>query len=711
MIKFLIVFFLSVSVYAENALKDAVSPYLRQHAENPIHWVEWSDEALVTAKKNNTLIFLSIGYSSCHWCHVMEKETFADQSVANLLNESFINIKVDKETRPDIDHRYMTALKLMKGEGGWPVTAFLTPNGDVVFIDSYLAQEKFVKLATRLNHIWQKSPQALRANAKRLTAQVDAYLAPTKLQKVYLSEEALTKAAKNIVASLDLNTAGLKGAPKFPNEMVYLFLLDYSQHTHDRKMQAQVLSALRFMARSAIFDAIDGGFHRYAVDGYWKEPHFEKMLYTQGLLLSLYSRAYQISPEPLFKTVAQKTISFLRKTMSDGALFFSSIDADNEGVEGGFYQFSPAEFLEVFPPTYHPIVRQVFHVTKYVPVSFTLNQPSDQSLSDFQLSRKDWVSINQNAKQQLADRRAKRPTPFVDRKKITAWNAMAIKGLVDLARAFDDKAYLNMAIDHMHQLLTGNRLSKRLIRYSYSGKAQKAEATLDDFSWLLTALIALYDATGEDRWLLEAESLFLEMQNNFYDKRTESFQLYQVKNQGAISQQVFDLEDNNYPSPSSMALLSAQQLYQRTGRIQYKSFSGIPLTEKTINLNPPIYATLLQAQLGHTLMQERYFANGKGKLSLNKYNSIDISLEAGWHINSHNPGVESLIPTRIQIDGEEIKHYPNAKRLETAFSAAEINVWEGEISIPVDLNKSANVDIQLQACSQDRCLAPERLRL
>ncbi len=288
---------------------------------------------------------------------------------------------------------------------------------------------------------------------------------------------------------------------------------------------------------------------------------------------------------------------------------------------------------------------------------------------------------------------------------------MVIKGLLDSAKAFDDQTYLQMAIDHMHQLLSANRINTRLVRYTYSGKAQQGAATLEDFSWVVVALVALYDVTDDASWLVKAESLFGGMQASFYDKTAEAFQLYQVNGQSAISQPVFDLEDNNYPSPSSMALLSARQLYQRTGHIQYKSFSGIPLNVNTINLNAPIYATLLQAQLGHTLMQERYFANGKGKLSLNKHNSIDISLESGWHINSHNPGVEALVPTRIQVDGEEIKRYPDAKRLETAFSAADINVWEGNISIPVHSKKSANVDIHLQACSQDRCLAPERLRL
>ena len=688
MIRALMLLCLSIDAWSENTLKDAVSPYLRQHAENPIHWVEWSANTLAKAKKENKLIFLSIGYSSCHWCHVMEKETFADPEVAAKLNPSFINIKVDKETRPDIDHIYMTALKLMKGEGGWPVTAFLTPDARVVFIDSYLPKDKFLSLSSKLANIWQAQPAILASNAARLMQQVESHLAP-RHNAITLNNEVVSKAAKILAEKMDSKYGGLTGLPKFPNEMAQLLLLDWSVLNNKTAVLKQVTSSLDAMALSALFDPVEGGIHRYAVDTAYKVPHYEKMLYNQGLILSLYARAYSYQPKPRFKVVIEGTVFFLLNSMSNGGLFFSAIDADSpNGSEGAYYQYTVEQKQSILGE--HSVL--------------SAGPLTAKELAVVDLSEAKQASIIKA----FFDLRQPELKPFVDQKSITAWNAMAIRGLIDAGVALSRSEWVELAETRLQKLLTTNVNQGELKRFSFNGVLANEAAALEDYAWVVSALIGLYDATTERKWLDEAEHYFSQMEDTFYDESALGFKLFHLD---GLSSNVLDMEDNNYPSPSAMAVLTAKQLVDRTGKLRFATYARLPINPNELIKSPEFYATLLQSTLGYGLPQQYYFASGKG--SLTKVNQkLSFSLAEGWHINADKVNDLALIPTQVVIESREPIEYPTPSLMDAPFSQEALPVFEGQFTIDLPrASGSQKAKVILQACSQDKCLPPETLHV
>lgn len=337
-----------------NSLINETSPYLLQHAHNPVDWQPWSDSALEEAVKTNKLLIVSIGYSSCHWCHVMEKETFADENIARIMNERFINIKVDREERPDLDHVYMTAVQLMQGNGGWPLNVILLPNGKPVYGGTYHTNEQWKEVLDKITDLYQTDPQKLTDYADKISSGIHATnVIEPKNDNTHLTKDALDLSVNNWQKNWDSKWGGDLGNQKFIKPHSLEFLMDYAKLTHNDTVKRHVENTLDNIASGGIYDHVGGGFFRYSTDPYWKVPHFEKMLYTNAQLISLYSKAYKVYKKVQYKTIVEETIAFLEREMkSQNGGYHSAIDADSEGKEGGYYQWKEEELQHILKEEY-----------------------------------------------------------------------------------------------------------------------------------------------------------------------------------------------------------------------------------------------------------------------------------------------------------------------------------------------------------------------
>ncbi|NRB41875.1 MAG: thioredoxin domain-containing protein [Pseudomonadales bacterium] len=725
----IIVFWLLISLAAtvlaldtgKNNLSQALSPYLRQHADNPIHWQPWSEEVLAAARQQNKPLFLSIGYASCHWCHVMERESFVDDDVAAVLNQHFISIKVDREERPDIDAIYMTALQIMKGEGGWPVNAFLTPDGEVIFIDSYITREKFLKISAKLGRLWQVNAEVLTANAKRLSQQIEKQVAfPPNSVAVDMDMGLLVM---NISRRFDTANGGLIGAPKFPNESLLIYLLDYAQQQGDIDIIQQVLNSLDKMADSALFDQVSGGFHRYSVDALWKEPHFEKMLYNQALLVTLYSRAYALSLKPQYKRVVEQTVNFVNAQMQTQNLFFSSIDADTNHQEGLYYLYHYEQIYGLMPAKIQPLLTSILDISRAGNFSSAnvIRFQSDwrEVLEKNHISLGEWQDIWAEARLQLQHIRQTKPLPALDKKVITGWNALWIKALWQASVYLDRPAWQQQALLAQKLLLKVNTGNDLLKRFSIDAKATGV-ATLEDYSFVISMLLTAYDVTAQRQFLQQAEQNYQQMLALFYQVDKGLWVLFQQQ-EGSINFQVQKLRDDNFPSAYGVAMQVTRQLLDRTGDVRYRQYiKGSARQMLAVSKQPEQYASVLQSTIGQQLVNQQYFADGHGVVkfygeeadSSGRMLKVEIVMQPGWHINSDKPGSPKLVATELRVNDIAAGQYPLAERLTTDFSEYPVNIWLGVTWLQMSSKQQGphNISLKLQACSDKVCLAPETLQ-
>src|SRR5690554_719969 len=434
-----------------NDLINSSSPYLLQHAHNPVNWVEWSEEAFTKAKDEGKLVLISVGYSACHWCHVMEHESFEDEAVAELMNKHLICIKVDREERPDVDQIYMNAVQLMTQQGGWPLNCFALPDGRPIFGGTYFPKEKWMETIQKLWRTYQEDLPRVEEYAKQLTEGViNSELVEAVTPKEEFEESILTEMVQKWKQIFDFEEGGNDRAPKFPLPNNYEFLLHYGVQEKDNTVINHVHTTLRKMALGGIYDQLGGGFSRYSVDKLWKVPHFEKMLYDNGQLLSLFAKAYQHSNEELYKNVIQQTIDWLFAEMrhKDNG-FYSALDADSEGVEGKYYTWTKEELAEICGDDFD-------WVSEYYNINPTGYWEDGQYILLRSHTLKEWCKLknidpnqfkNQldEVHQKLHAVRNKRIRPGLDDKQLTAWNAMTIKGLVDAGLALQNKSYIQAA--------------------------------------------------------------------------------------------------------------------------------------------------------------------------------------------------------------------------------------------------------------------------
>lgn len=541
-----------------NSLINASSPYLLQHAYNPVEWYEWGEAALEKAQKENKLILVSIGYSACHWCHVMERESFERKEVAEVMNRHFVCIKVDREERPDIDQIYMLAIQLMTGSGGWPLNCLCLPDQRPIYGGTYFKKEDWISILENVADLWMHEPEKAIQYADRLTEGIRnaEKIIPNVKTEAYTREH-LEEIVMPWKRHLDITEGGYNRAPKFPMPNNWQFMLRYSVLMEDRATHVATMLTLEKMALGGIYDQIGGGFARYAVDGKWHVPHFEKMLYDNGQLISLYAEAYQYSRLPLFKTVVTETIDWLEREMTaEEGLFYAALDADSEGIEGKFYIWDQEAFDKITAED-AALLRAYYQVSEpgnweEEETNILLRKHTDEVFSEMHGISPEVLQEKVNrAKSALLAHRNKRVRPGLDDKCLTAWNAMAIKGLAESAGIFEEERYYKMAKRAASFLLgTLKSADGGLYRNFKNGKAS-IPGFLDDYAFLIEALLALYQYDFDENWLQEAKGFADYVVLHFTDPDTPMF-FYTAETAAALIARKHEIMDNVVPASNSV---------------------------------------------------------------------------------------------------------------------------------------------------------------
>ena len=538
-----------------NRLASATSPYLLQHADNPVDWQEWGPAAFAEAHERDVPVLLSIGYSACHWCHVMAHESFEDEGVAAVVNAGFVAVKVDREERPDVDAVYMAATTATTGNGGWPMTVFVTPEGEPFFCGTYFRKDQFLQLLDAVGSAWRDKRSEVLASSTHIATAIRGAMAPPVPSP--LTQGALDGAVGRLAAGYDHEHPGLGRAPKFPPSMVLEYLLRHHARTGDGEALQMAADTCAAMARGGIYDQLAGGFSRYAVDAAWVVPHFEKMLYDNAQLMAAYAHLWRITGDPLAARIARETAQFVVRDLGtpEGG-FASALDADTEGVEGLTYAWTPAQLAEVLGDDDGAYAASLLSVTPqgtFEHGSSTLRLLADPAPEDTQR----WASI----RERLSDARALRPQPGRDDKVVTAWNGLAIAGLVEVGLLLDEPALVTAATRCGEFVLATHLVDGRLRRSSRDGVVGAAAGVADDHGDLAQGFLALHQATGEGRWLRAATDLldtalarFATPGGAFHDTADDAEQLFARPYSGG---------DNAEPSGQSAlagALLTAGAL-------------------------------------------------------------------------------------------------------------------------------------------------------
>ena len=510
-----------------NHLANSTSPYLLQHAGNPVNWYPWGTEAHKRARDENKLILVSIGYSACHWCHVMEHESFEDEKVAAVMNKYFVCIKVDREERPDVDQVYMSAVQLMSGRGGWPLNCICLPDQRPIYGGTYFRKNEWTSLLFNLADFYKQKPEEAEEYAVRLTEGIRQYESVdfVKEQPPYAKSD-LQRIINNWKKYFDLTEGGFGSAPKFPMPNNWLCLMRYAHLAKDDSVAAAVNLTLKKMAYGGIYDHIGGGFARYSVDGRWHVPHFEKMLYDNAQLISLYAEAYTWNADPLYKKTVEEIITFsLRELYSPEHGFYSALDADSEGVEGKFYIFSKTEIEEILG-TNAELFCSYYHITEDGNWEEEQSNVLFRRKSDTELACKLNLSITELvdkiavSARKVFEYRSKRIRPGLDNKILASWNGLMLKGLCDAYRAFNNNEYLGIAISNAGFILN-NLLNKdgRVTRVAAPAGTSRgaAIAFLDDYANIIDGFIALYEVTFDEQWLTHAKQLANQAIAHYYD--------------------------------------------------------------------------------------------------------------------------------------------------------------------------------------------------
>jgi uncharacterized protein len=564
----------------QNRLINASSPYLKEHADNPVDWYEWGSEALDKAKKENKPLLISIGYSSCHWCHVMERESFMDTTVARLMNESFVCIKVDREERPDLDNIYLHACQLMNnGEAGWPLNAFALPDGKPFFAGTYYSKENWIKLLKQIADSYKNKYSKVVLQANSLTYGIidnDSLLLQEVKGKSEVSKELYRSFFESAYWQIDSANGGLKVRQKFPTPSLWEFLLQYNYHSKDQRALDITVNTLTKMAFGGIYDHVGGGFARYATDSAWRVPHFEKMLYDNAQLVSLYAHAYQVTQNDYFKRVALETIDFIERDLaaSEGG-FYSSLSADTDKGEGEFYTWQPGEIDKTIGKSNSGLIKAYYNITAEGnwkgkgSILYVEMIPSAFSLAK-KIPEQQFIELLDESKAKMLAERNKRLKPAVDDKILTSWNALLLKGYADAYTALGNETYLKKALT-LAAFLEKNMLQSngQLWRNFTRGKTS-IDAFLDDYAFLAKAFIRLYEVTFDKHWLLLADKITAYAIANFYDSKTGFFYYSPAASKELIVRKT-EVLNNVIPSSNAVmgeVLFALGTLFQKDDYLQ-----------------------------------------------------------------------------------------------------------------------------------------------
>ena len=584
----LILFFILISCNSEilmnkeNNLINESSPYLLQHAKNPVDWNPWDKKYLNIAEKQNKLVIISIGYASCHWCHVMERESFQDSAVAKLMNEKFISLKVDREERPDIDQVYMNAIQLMTGSGGWPLNVIALPDGRPIWGGTYFSKEQWLSALNQISVIYEKEPEKFTSYADKVQEGINSLNIVDPAIDDFESID-LLKYSEKLIDSIDLKFGGFNGAPKFmmPNNLD--FLLRYSVQENNLKAKNIILESLDKMAYGGIFDHIEGGFSRYSTDEKWHIPHFEKMLYDNAQLMSLYSKGFKVSNKKQFKKVVYKIHEYINKEMKDNSGgFYSSLDADskideNNYVEGAYYSWSFSELKNLIKEDFD-LFSKYYNVNdygywkeedKYV----LINNVSDtEFISEYNLTEEvfneklsNWVSILKEAKKD-------KKKPSLDYKIVTSWNGLMISGYVDAYKAFNDEIFLNEAIESAEFIYKSLTKNDGGLFHNYVNGKSKVNGYLEDYATIIQASLDLYEITLNQKWIERALKLSEYVIKNFSNDESALFYFTSKKDEELITRTI-EFRDNVIPSSNSIMAKNLFKLYHYFDKQEYFDLS------------------------------------------------------------------------------------------------------------------------------------------
>lgn len=547
-----------------NRLTQASSPYLLQHAHNPVDWYEWGEEAFAKARKEDKMLLVSIGYSACHWCHVMERESFEDEEVAALMNTHFVCIKVDREERPDVDQLYMDAVQLLTGRGGWPLNCFALPDGRPVHGGTYFPKQEWMRVLNSLATFYKDKREDAMQYATDLTNGIKKLdLFPKPAENKLLDAERVTEIVLKWADNFDLELGGYTWAPKFPMPNNWELFLQLYRYTGNEQLWHGVNLTLTKMAEGGLYDQVGGGFTRYSTDVYWKVPHFEKMLYDNGQLLSLYSHAWLYSKNRLYAHTINQTIDFVKRELtSPEGLFYSALDADSEGVEGKFYIWTQQQ-LKVLLGEDEPIYSLYFNADAYGNWehgnSILYKTRSEEELS--KITGKSVVEIEAtitHCNAILLKARESRIRPGLDDKIITSWNALMIQGLADAYIAIRNPDYLHMATQAADELLKHMWDGKKLMRIYKNGKVS-IHGFAEDYALVIEALILLSQASSNERYALVANDIMQSSIEQFYDKDAELF-YFKSKHDEQLATRKIDVNDDVIPSANSTFAKCLHQL-------------------------------------------------------------------------------------------------------------------------------------------------------
>ncbi|GAA0446937.1 thioredoxin domain-containing protein [Lentibacillus halophilus] len=560
-----------------NRLQYEKSPYLLQHKDNPVDWHPWGEEAFAKAKRENKPIFLSIGYSTCHWCHVLAHESFEDKDVADYLNEHYVSIKVDREERPDIDSVYMKVCQMMTGQGGWPLSIFMTPDKVPFYAGTYFPRVSkygmpgFMDVITQLQQKYREEPERISEVAQSVTDALDKTVASKSENR--LTKDVTDKAFKQLSNRFDATNGGFSSAPKFPAPHQLLFMLRYHYYTGDSSSLKMTESTLDAMASGGIFDHVGFGFARYSTDEKWLVPHFEKMLYDNALLLIAYTEGYQVTKHERYKTIGEQIISFVMREMRDPeGGFYSAIDADSEGEEGKYYVWDYDEVMHILGEQRGHLYTSVYGMTpegnfegKNIPN--LLQTDLTTVASENNLSMSELHQELEEARKQLLAAREKRIYPHVDDKILTSWNALMIAALAKAGRVFNEPAYTKTAEQTMafidNHLIQDHRLMAR-----YRDGDVRFNGYLDDYAFLLWACEELYDATFSATYLEKARWTADQMIDLFWDDKDGGFFFNGHDSEQLLSREK-DMFDGAIPSGNSVAAVTLAYLGHLTGETNY----------------------------------------------------------------------------------------------------------------------------------------------
>ncbi len=719
-----------------NHLRGAQSPYLLQHLYNAVDWYPWGNEALEKAKKENKPIFISVGYSTCHWCHVMARESFENTEIGNYLNKHFISIKIDREQRPDLDNQFMLVTEAMTGAGGWPNSVFLTANAKPFHASTYLPPDQLMSTLKHIVKLWQTEQTTLNEQGEQVADGINRYMNRTEAAR-NITPEVIAEALQMTTKSKDEFNGGFGVAPKFPQEGALSFLLDQAARGDNTSLNIS-MAALDGMIKGGIHDHVGGGFHRYSVDERWLVPHFEKMLYNQARIGKLLVKTYALTGKERYKQTAIRLFDYVLRDMQDeNGGFYSAEDAESyneEGKkkEGAFFIWSKEEINKAALPK-NSVLYKTFPLTdngdfegKNILHMQELPQDIAKTLG---MNISDYYEQLNKGLEQLRKARDKRKRPHKDIKIIVSWNAVMIEALAHASYILEREDYF-IAAQKAANYIKQNMLKKEgLYRASYNGNIG-IKAQLGDYAGFGLALLALetYAPHGrENKANIElSKKIADELQQRFgkpWSNKPAPLRITEIEDGlGAYP----PLDDNPVPSGNAFALKLLNKLVQINGvpsRQKQSLLLASTLSGHALS-NPQMRGVLVNAvnaaNNGNTsFVRNTAKGNVKVALKLNRATNqaiLTIKIKPGWHINSNSPLEEYLIPTQIKLDSKDLEqqHYPEAKVKALAFNKAKLSLYEGDLSIKLKLPKVKKqtphkLSLNLQACSDKICLQPENL--